>query len=114
MRENTHAKRNRANHSLLSGKRFDATEDRELRPISIRCSAGFRGHASEFTLKSNALKRTKIALALPSYISTAFERHSSRLVPVSVSRDLGPQGFERVFRSDVGVAHRLSLSGGLL
>jgi len=27
--ENAHAKRNRANHSLLSGKRFDATEDRD-------------------------------------------------------------------------------------
>jgi hypothetical protein len=25
----THAKRNHANHPLLSGKRFDATEDRE-------------------------------------------------------------------------------------
>jgi hypothetical protein len=25
-----HAKRNHANHSSLSGKRFDATEDREL------------------------------------------------------------------------------------
>jgi pimeloyl-CoA synthetase len=68
LRENTHAKRNRANHSLLSGKRFDAAEDRELRPISVRWAAGFRGHASEFTLKSNTLKRTKIALALPSYM----------------------------------------------
>jgi hypothetical protein len=26
---NTYAKRNRANHSSLSGKRFDATEDRD-------------------------------------------------------------------------------------
>ena len=38
--------------------------------------------------QEHALKRTKIALALPSYISTAFERHSSRLVPVSVRKDL--------------------------
>jgi len=28
--KNIHAKRNRANHSSLSGKRFDATEDRDL------------------------------------------------------------------------------------
>jgi hypothetical protein len=27
--KNFHAKRNRANHSSLSGKRFDATEDRK-------------------------------------------------------------------------------------
>jgi hypothetical protein len=29
MHEAIHAKRNRANRSLLSGKRFDATEDRD-------------------------------------------------------------------------------------
>jgi hypothetical protein len=29
--KNTHAKRNHADHPLLSGKRFDATEDREQR-----------------------------------------------------------------------------------
>src|SRR3954452_22034736 len=38
--------------------------------------------------RGHAPKRTKIALALPSYIATAFERHSSRLVPVSVRKDL--------------------------
>jgi hypothetical protein len=37
MHEAIHAKRNRANRSLLSGKRFDATEDRDQRqPITNR------------------------------------------------------------------------------
>jgi len=31
-------KRNRANHSSLSGKRFDATEDRSLGRSAKRCS----------------------------------------------------------------------------
>jgi hypothetical protein len=31
MHETIHAKRNRANRSLLNGKRFDATEDRDQR-----------------------------------------------------------------------------------
>jgi hypothetical protein len=35
LRELTRAKRNRANHSLLSGKRFDATEDRDHRRPAI-------------------------------------------------------------------------------
>src|SRR3954451_12683765 len=35
--------------------------------------------------QEDVLKRTKIVLALPSNISTAFERHSSRLVPDQVS-----------------------------
>jgi len=52
---NTHAKRNHANHPLLSGKRFDATEDRERRPISVRCSVRYRGHASDQLSRARAL-----------------------------------------------------------
>src|SRR5690349_17086532 len=37
--------------------------------------------------QEDVLKRTKIVLALPSNISTAFERHSSRLVPVQFPQE---------------------------
>ena len=67
-RENIHAKRNRANHSSLSGKRFDATEDRELKTdqrslFGLLPRSCIRVHSQE-----NVLKRTKIVLALPSYM----------------------------------------------
>src|SRR5882672_1688818 len=55
----TRAKRNRANHSSLSGKRFDATEDRRLQPISVGCSVRHRGHASEFNLKRTRSREPK-------------------------------------------------------
>jgi hypothetical protein len=64
---NIHAKRNRANHSSLSGKRFDATEDHGLTdqrvPFSQTPRSCIRNRSQE-----NLLKRIKIALALPSYI----------------------------------------------
>src|SRR6185436_6779751 len=87
---NTRAKRNRANHPLLSGKRFDATEDRDLRPVSVRCSARYRGHASEFTLKRTCSRELKSHWHCLAIWSTAFERHSSRLVPVATCQDLCP------------------------
>src|ERR1700735_4877685 len=62
--------------------------------------------------RENLLKRTKIVLALPSY-------HRQRLSGIRrgwcPSRCPGDgQGFERVIRSDSGVAHRLSLSARVL
>src|SRR6266699_79685 len=54
----TRAKRNRANCSLLSGKRFDATEDRS-RNRSVYAAVGYRGHASEFNLKRTCSRETK-------------------------------------------------------
>src|SRR5215472_12797 len=57
--KNIRATRNCANHSSLSGKRFDATEDRDLRPISVRCSVRHRGHASEFGLKRTCSRELK-------------------------------------------------------
>jgi len=60
------AKRNRANCSLLSGKRFDATEDRSHgrpeRAVKPEPRSCIRNQSRE-----NLLKRTKIVLALPSY-----------------------------------------------
>src|SRR3954468_5616985 len=66
-RENRRAKRNHASHPSLSGKRFDATEDRELRvnrpkPSNRRSRSCIRIRSQEDTLW-----RTKIVLALPSY-----------------------------------------------
>jgi hypothetical protein len=65
-REYIHAKRNRANHSSLSGKRFDATEDHDSQAdqrslFGLPPRSCIRVHSQE-----DALKRTKIALALPS------------------------------------------------
>ena len=65
-REYIHAKRNRANHPLLSGKRFDATEDRDSQSdqrslVGLPSRSCIRVNSLE-----NVLKRTKIALALPS------------------------------------------------
>jgi hypothetical protein len=65
-RETIRAKRNRANHSSLSGKRFDATEDRSLtdqQPLVSRTPRSCIRNQSQ----ENLLERTKIVLALPSY-----------------------------------------------
>jgi hypothetical protein len=59
--------------------------------------------------QENVLKRTKIVLALPSYDRqrlSGIRRGGARLDPIKKTI--------RVFRSDVGVAHRLSLSSRLL
>ena len=105
------AKRNRANCSLLSGKRFDATEDRSHgrpeRAVQPEPRSCIRNQSRE-----NLLKRTKIVLAVPSY-------HRQRLSGIRrgwcPSRSLrNREGSERVIRSDSGVAHRLSLSARVL
>src|SRR3954462_4018436 len=60
------AKRNRANCSSLSGKRFEATEDRgDYRP-AFTASARYRGHAPDINLKRLA-QENQDRLALPSY-----------------------------------------------
>ena len=59
--------------------------------------AALGGHASETNLKSFA-RETNIVLALPGLVPTAFERHSSRLVPFHLA---GEPESEKVIRSDV-------------
>jgi hypothetical protein len=66
LRETIGAKRNRANHSSLSGKRFDATEDRGLTDQLMLFSRTPRSCIRNET-QENLLKSTKIVLALPSY-----------------------------------------------
>ena len=107
MRESVHAKRNRANRSLLSGKRFDTTEDHDQRlpeytgePLPRSC---IRNQSREISLKRRLSSWHCLA------ISAASEQHSSRLVPVYQSNQI-----ERVIRSDAGVAHRLPLSARVL
>jgi hypothetical protein len=60
--------------------------------------------------QEDVLKRTKIVLALPSYMR---QRLSSIRRGWCPSRPRNNEAI-RVFRSDAGVAHRLSLSGRLL
>jgi hypothetical protein len=106
------AKRNRANHSLLNGKRFYATEDRDhdrpakaVQPAPRSC---IRSHSLKISLK-----RTNIVLALPSYN----RQRLSVMVEAGARPDpfkQKPWGSERVIRSDAGEAHRLSLSARVL
>jgi hypothetical protein len=106
-RETTRAKRNRANRTLLSGKRFDATEDRSHNRTTDAVQSVPRS-CIRYQSQENLLKRTKIVLAVPSY-------HRQRLS--GIRRGWCPSqsaGTERVIRSDSGVAHRLSLSGRVL
>jgi hypothetical protein len=60
-------KRNRANHSSLSGKRFDATEDRDIWTRQLKAAARASRSCIRIRSRENMLKRPKIALALPSY-----------------------------------------------
>ena len=56
--------------------------------------------------QEDLLKRTKIVLALPSYIRQRLSGIRRGWCPFRSEK----QGFEWVVRSDSGVAHRLSLS----
>src|SRR5579872_7492524 len=74
----TRAKRNRANRPSLSRKRFDATEDRKLQ------SANLPNRILRSCIRSapgDVPTKTEIVTALRKLYPTAFERHSSRLVP---------------------------------
>src|ERR1700733_6017700 len=62
----TRAKRNRANRSLPSGKRFDATEDRDRHRSAVAAQPVPRSCIRNQS-RENVLKRTKIVLALPSF-----------------------------------------------
>jgi hypothetical protein len=108
LREFIRTKRNRASRPRLSGKRFDATEDRDHdRPATNAAQPEPRSCIRNQSLE-NRLKRTKIVLALPSYKRQRLSVIRRGWCP---SRS---QKTERVIRSDVSEAHRLSLSARVL
>jgi hypothetical protein len=117
LRELHHAKRNRANHSLLNGKRFYATEDRDrdcpakaVQPAPRSC---IRNQSLKISPKSKlSLKRQNIVLALPSYNRQRLSVIGRGWCPSRFPEDY--PGREWVIRSDVGEAHRLSLSARVL
>ena len=101
---NIHAKRNRASHSSLSGKRFEATEDRSMTDQRVLFSRTPRSCIRNRS-QENLLERTKIVLALPSYNRQRLSGIRRGWCPSQLKQEL-----KRVARSDSGVAHRLSLS----
>jgi len=109
-RENIRAKRNRANRSSLSRKRFDATED--LRYVrSARADRSTTEVVHPIDSEGNLPTKTEIVTALPSYIR---QRLSDIRRGWCLSRTPKISGFERVVRSDASEAHRLSLSARFL
>jgi hypothetical protein len=122
LRELHRAKRNRANHSLLNGKRFYATEDRDrdrsAKAVQSAPRSCIRNQSLKISLKSKlSLKRQNIVLALPSYNRQRLSVIGRGWCPSRSLEDCRLKQktwSERVIRSDVGEAHRLSLSARVL
>ena len=108
-----HAKRKRASRSLLSGKRFDATEDLKP-PAGWLIAVPPRDLRSCIRVRSqeDVLKRTKIVLALPSYDRQRLSVIRRGWCPSRFQKNI--LEIERVIRSDVSEAHRLSLNARVL
>ena len=91
-----------------SGKRFDATEDRSLRADQREAASRVPRSCIRVRSREDVLKRTKIVLALPSYNRQRLSGIRRGWCP-----PCDPKRIRRVLRSDVGDAHRLSLSDAL-
>ena len=104
------AKRNRASHSSSERKARRRHRGARHLPSGISRRPN-RAHAFEIKLSRRA-RENENRLGIAWLRAAAFERHRSRLVPVSGSKSI--RSWIRVVRSDAGVAHRLLVSGRVL